>query len=109
MDELLIKFEQDHNKNMMNFDNNQRIFNQSIDSDVSIMSKKPIQLKYRLKLHHIHALYLVIKFAPEQVNNLSKYCQALTDYFISVKPDKYCLQAMMRLWLYGMSIRPGQI
>lgn len=88
MDELLIKFEQDHNKNMMNFDN-QRIFNQSISSDVFITNKKTNPAQISIKTASFP--HPTIQILP-----------ALTDCFVSVKPDKYCLYAIMRQWLFGI-------
>lgn len=67
-------------------------------------SKKSIQLKYRMKVHHVHTIYLVLKFVPEYIlNDFSKYCQAIFEYFPALKPDEFCLQALIRLWIYGMT------
>lgn len=69
VDEVLIKYELDRNKSRFEHDV-PRILNQSQDSMLSFTgSKKQIQLKYRLKPHHLHALYLVLKFAPQYLSN----------------------------------------
>lgn len=31
--------------------------------------------------------------------------QALVDYFVFLRPDHFCLQALMRVWVYGMSAK----
>lgn len=68
--------------------------------------RKSIQLKYRMKVHHIHTVYLLVKFVPEYlVNDFWKYCQALLDYFPALKPDQYCLQSLIRLWIYGLTCK----
>lgn len=106
VDELLVKFELDRSRSDFGGDNS-RIFNQSHDSILSLgSSKKQIQLKYKLKSHHMHALYLVLKFAPEYVSSdFSKYCQAVVEYFPVLRADQFCLQTLIRLWIYGMCMR----
>lgn len=54
----------------------------------------------------MHALCLVMKFAPEYLSSdFSKYCQAVVEYFPSLRPDQFCLQTLIRLWIYGMCQR----
>lgn len=59
MDEILYKHEQDRIKN----GDQRQYLNQSYDaSSLSLSTRKNIQLKYRLKVHHLHAIYLVLKY-----------------------------------------------
>lgn len=68
--------------------------------------KSSIQLKYRIKNHHIHALYLLLKYCPEYVgNDLLKYSQAMTEYLPLLKPDQFSLQSLIRLFIYSMGIK----
>ncbi len=103
MDEILYKHEQDRIKN----GDQRQYLNQSYDtSSVSLSTRKNIQLKYRLKVHHLHAIYLVLKYGVEYISaEFSKYMQALVEYFGMLRPDQFCLQALIRVWVYGLSAK----
>jgi hypothetical protein len=69
VDEVLIKYELDRNRNGFD-DGTPRIINQTHDTMINYpRNKKQIQLKYQLKCHHMHAIYLILKFAPEYLSN----------------------------------------
>jgi hypothetical protein len=106
VDEVLIKYELDRNRNGLD-ESSPRVLNQAQDSIISYSrNKKQIQLKYKLKCHHMHVLYLLLKFAPEYLTNeFPKYCQALLEYFPALRPDQFCLQTLIRVWIYGMCLR----
>lgn len=59
IDEVLIKYEQDRIKN----GDQKFLFNQSMETNsLSLSNRKNIQLKYRIKVHHIHTVYLALKY-----------------------------------------------
>ena len=53
--------------------------------DISVA--KSVQLRHRLKTHHIHALMLMLHFAPEYFNDFSRVCMAYLEYFNTVGGD----------------------
>lgn len=70
VDEVLVKYDLDRNKSGGGFEDGHRFLNTSQDSILSTSSnRKQISLKYRLKPHHLHALYLILKFTPEYLSN----------------------------------------
>lgn len=107
MDEVIIKYEHDKSKSG-NAQDNSKILNISQESILSGNSnrKSSIQLKYRVKNHHIHALYLLLKYCPEYLSNdMLKYCQAMSEYLPLLRPDKFSLQSLIRLFIYTMGIK----
>ena len=108
MDEVVIKYEQDKSKNGYAQQDNSKLLNISQKSILSVSSnrKSSIQLKYRVKNHHIHTVYLLLKYCPEYLSNdLLKYCQAMTEYLPVLRPDQFSLQSLIRLFIYLVGIK----
>lgn len=63
-------------------------------------------LKYRIKPQHLHSIYLLLKFAPENLSSdFSKYSQAVIDYYTELRPESNTLATFIRLWIYGSNLK----
>lgn len=68
--------------------------------------KKSISLKYKLKVHHLYAVYITLKYCFDQLGpDFTKYCFAIAENYGDLKPNKGCLQAFIRLWIHGVMIK----
>ena len=56
-------------------------------------------------MHHIHALMLMLHFAPEYFHDFSRVCLAYLEYFPAVGGNSECLQALIRAWIFSASIK----
>lgn len=69
------------------------------------LSFKAIQLKHKLKVHHIHAIILLFNFAPEYFNDFSRICLAFLEYFQTIGGNSDSLHALVRAWIFSATFK----